>query len=52
MPDFLHGDYATAELMGNIPKLLEWIGKVGTIEAVSIDERFYRKYFINIEIWI
>lgn len=36
MPDFLHGDYATAELMADIPKLLEWVGKVGTVEAVSL----------------
>jgi len=35
MPDFLHGDYATMELMGDMPKFLEWIGRVGSIEAVS-----------------
>lgn len=35
MPDFLHGDYATPELLADMPKFLEWIGKVGTIEVVS-----------------
>lgn len=52
MPDFLHGDYATAALMGDIPKLLKWIEKVGTTEVVSVNKRIYRKYFINFEIWI
>lgn len=52
MPDFLHGDYATAAMMGDIPKLLEWIEKVGTTEVVSVNKGIYRKYFINFEIWI
>lgn len=35
MPDFLHGDYATPELLADTPKLLEWVGRVGTVEVVS-----------------
>ncbi|KAI9470993.1 MAG: dienelactone hydrolase family-domain-containing protein, partial [Benjaminiella poitrasii] len=44
MPDFLHGDYATAELMGQREKLLAWLGKVGTYEAVYPDVERSVKY--------
>ncbi|KAL9541236.1 hypothetical protein MBANPS3_009240 [Mucor bainieri] len=44
MPDFLHGDYATPALLADIPKLLEWVGRVGTIEVVTPDVERSVKY--------
>ncbi|CAO3637435.1 unnamed protein product [Cunninghamella blakesleeana] len=35
MPDFFRGKPCSPELLGDRPKLMEWIGKVGTIEIIT-----------------
>ncbi|KAI7902383.1 dienelactone hydrolase [Cokeromyces recurvatus] len=37
MPDILHGDYATMELLKQFDKFMVWLNKVGTYEAVHPD---------------
>ncbi|KAI8975486.1 Alpha/Beta hydrolase protein [Mycotypha africana] len=44
MPDLLHGDYATMELLGKGKELMAWLDRVGTLEVVTPDIQRSEKY--------